>query len=134
MIYNNYKTSKRTKAWIRWTLILAFVGLPSSCRAQTHKTSKDTVEVSSTVSANDSVFISRIRLLEIIMSEEERVGTLSYVVREVPTPERQYYIIQVGKVNSYRLEIFYNFYCYTETGVIKLYDPVRDTLIDPIKR
>lgn len=114
--------------------MLTSVFLYTACEAQTKKTTNNINQIDSLILVNDSVFISRIKTFELISTKEKKVGVLEYIVRDTPTKEQPYYIIQVGKTNSYRLEIFYNFYCYPRSGDIKLYDALNDTLINPLKK
>lgn len=102
----------------------------SSCETQTNKTTHNTFQIHNLSQISDSTFISRIRYTNIVTNQEEKVGDLVYIVKDNPNKNNSYYIIQVGKKNSYRLEIFYNFYCYPKTGEIKLYDAFKDTLIE----
>lgn len=111
-------------------ILLAGVFLFSSCQGQTNKTTSNKNPVDSLNITNDSTFISKIKTFSMVINEEKRVGTLEYIIKDTPTIDNPYYIIQVGKINSYRLEIFYNFYCYPKTGKIKLYNTLNDTLIE----
>ncbi|MEO6998850.1 MAG: hypothetical protein ABI112_12270 [Terracoccus sp.] len=101
-----------------------------SCKAQEnhHKKAK---QVDSLNITKDSFFINKIRNLRMVTAKEKESGELEYFVKDTPTIKSPYYIIQVGKSNSYRLEVFYNFYCYPKSGEIKLYDVVSDSLLVP---
>lgn len=114
-------------------VLLISILLFTSCEAQSNKgeNNSNKQQVDSLRLISDSVFISRINALSMVKSQEKKIGTLDYVVKNIPTKENPYYIIQVGKSNNNRLEIFYNFYCYPKTGELKYYDTLKDTLISP---
>jgi hypothetical protein len=112
-------------------VLLAGVFWISSCEAQNNKDTKNYNQVDSLCSINDSVFISKLKYLKLVLTQEKKVGALEYIIKDIPTKENPYYIIQAGKTNNYRLEIFYNFYCYPNSGDIKLYDVLYDTLVTP---
>lgn len=102
----------------------------ASCEGKANITTSNKISVDSLNMINDSTFISKIKAFSIVNNKEKIIGTLQYIIKDTPTQTNPYYIIQVGKMNSYRLEIYYNFYCYPKTGKVKLYDTLNDTLID----
>jgi hypothetical protein len=118
------------KGWINSFIFLLGVFLFSSCEAQTNKITSNNNQVDSLRLISDSTFISKIKTFGIVANQEKKVGTLEYLIKDTPTKDNPYYIIQVGKLNNYRLEIFYNFYCYQKDGSVKLYDALNDTLIE----
>lgn len=118
------------KGWINNVIFLFAVCLFSSCDAQSNKETINNSVTNSIHLSSDSTFISKLKTLSIVVNQEKKVGTLEYLIKDTPTKDNPYYIIQVGKSNNYRLEIFYNFYCYPINGNIKLYDVLNDTLID----
>ena len=83
------------------------------------------------------IFIDRIKNLAIVKKKqgeleyfEKKKIEFEYYLRDKPNQENNYYLIQVGKNNEYRFEVFFNFYCDTVSNKIKLYDTLKDTLID----
>lgn len=123
------------KALINKFLIALLLGLSISCNAQVekrHPAKKTTLKPDKKESISDAAFISKIQKLKIVMDKEKEVKSesLDYFLKDTPTVQNPYYIIQAGKSNEYRLEIFFNFYCYPKTGEIKLYDPIKDSLIN----
>jgi hypothetical protein len=118
------------KAWVNNFIMLFGMFLISSCEAQTNKAANNKKQVERLSLTSDSAFVSKIKTLSIVVNKENSVGTLEYFIKDTPTKENPFYIIQVGKSNYYRLEIFYNFYCYPKSGNIKLYNSINDTLIE----
>jgi len=80
-------------------------------------------------------FISKIRKIDFIVQKSEKLEIdkkhLNYFVKTAPDNKNMYYLIQVGIMDNDRMIILYNFYCYSKTGIIKLYDPLNDSLISP---
>jgi hypothetical protein len=81
------------------------------------------------------LFIKRINRLKIVedkkkeINKNSKIKSFDYYVKEKPNRINKYYWIQVGKTNQYRFEVYFNFYCYKKTGVIRLYNTNTDSLI-----
>ena len=132
MTYKNYENLRKMKNLTNKIILLTIASIMYSflsCETQTNQTNKKN-GTDNLFFISDSVCIDKIRKLNFLERQERKTGNLEYIVRDMPTQEKPYYIIQVGKSNNYRFEVFYNFYCYPKSGKIKFYDTIRDTLID----
>ncbi len=118
------------KVWINSIIFIGTALLYSSCSAQTNKPKSRSIEIDSLSLSSDSIFIAKVSKLNMVADIEKNVGSLEYFVKETPTKDKSYYIIQVGKTNNFRFEIYYTFYCYPKNEIIKLYDNLNDTLIE----
>jgi hypothetical protein len=101
----------------------------TSCNSQVKKEIKD--------KDYSETFIEKIKNLDVVKNKKSELEAIEnkkiefdYYLRDKPNKENEYYIIQVGKSNEYRFEVFFNFYCDTISNQIKLYDSLKDTLID----
>lgn len=81
---------------------------------------------------NDSMFIERISSFVIIKQYEENTGgKISYLTKSAPNKENSFYLIKAGFNRPERFETVFNFYCYPGSGDIRLYDALKDTLMEP---
>ena len=116
---------------MKYFVLILSLFILQSCNNQQNKKNGINQQPQEIKQINDSLFISRIREFEIIRNKEKSAGVLSYLVKSIPTKKNPYYVIQTGKTNNYRFEVFFNFYCYPKTEKIELYDTLNDTLITP---
>ena len=118
------------KALLINKIVLFFVLIVfASCNSQVKKEIKD--------KDYSETFIEKIKNLDVVKNKKSELEAIEnkkiefdYYLRDKPNKENKYYIIQVGKSNEYRFEVFFNFYCDTISNQIKLYDSLKDTLID----
>ena len=123
---------KALSSIILYTLLCVFT---FSCNGQTElkKGNNNHAIKDAGINYNDSVFIERLRNMDFVKEKEMKLNLkngFDYFVKLIPVENNNYYVIQAGKSNNYRFEVFYNFYCDQKTGLIKLYDALNDSLIN----
>lgn len=122
-------------------VLIAIISLIAlSCSAQNNtKTSKNSdtvnkeIKIKEVRDTQDSIildqFLKRISTFENIRNLEKTTRKhLQYLIKSRPNEEENYYWIQVGYDNGFRLVIEYNYYAYPKSNKIIRLNTVKDTL------
>ena len=82
-------------------------------------------------------FYERIKVLKEVEDKQKEIlkktnnkNGIDFFVKKQPTSEDPYYWIQVGFLNSVRLEVFYNFYAYPDNNKLEFLDTINDTILE----